>query len=152
MVFNSVCNIMDFRGISNRVEQSFTNWHKSYCAIISLFIHYRDVIIGAMASQVTSLAIVYSTVYSDKHQSPASLILVCGIHRWSVNSPHKGLVKRQMFSFDDVTMAKWENVIQSSLIYICFPQTKSHSISQHPHFPSGIVNVRILCKASRVYR
>ena len=38
--------------------------------------HYYDVIVGAMASQITSLTIVYSTVYSDadqrKHQSPTS--------------------------------------------------------------------------------
>ena len=47
--------------------------------------HYDDVIMGAMASQVTSLTIVYSTVYSGsnqrKHQSSASLAFVRGIHR-----------------------------------------------------------------------
>ena len=40
---------------------------------------------GAMASQITSLTIVYSTVYSDadqrKHQRSASLAFVRGIHR-----------------------------------------------------------------------
>ena len=40
-------------------------------------VHYYDVIMGAMASQITSLTIVYSTVYSGavktKHQSSASL-------------------------------------------------------------------------------
>ena len=39
--------------------------------------HYNDVIIGAMASQITSLTIVYSTVYSGadqrRHQSSALL-------------------------------------------------------------------------------
>ena len=38
-----------------------------------------------MASQITSLTVVYSTVYSDadqrKHQSSASLAIVWGIHR-----------------------------------------------------------------------
>ena len=57
------------------------------------FTHYNDVILGAMASQITSLTIVYSTVYSDtdqrKHQSSASLAFVRGIHRSPVNSPHK---------------------------------------------------------------
>ena len=47
--------------------------------------HYDDVIMGTMASQITSLTIVYSTVYSDadqrKHQSSASLAFVRGIHR-----------------------------------------------------------------------
>ena len=44
-----------------------------------------DVRMGAIASQITSLTIVYSTVYSDadqrKYQSPASLAFVWGIHR-----------------------------------------------------------------------
>ena len=50
--------------------------------------HYTDVIMTTIASQITSLTIVYSTVYSDadqrKHQSSASLAFVWGIHwdRW----------------------------------------------------------------------
>ena len=61
-----------------------------------------------MASQITSLAIVYTIVYSDadqrKHQSSASLAFVRGIHRGPVNSPHKWPVTRKMFPFDDVIM------------------------------------------------
>ena len=68
--------------------------------------HYSDVIMGAIASQITSLTIVYSTVYSDgdqrKHQSSASLAFVWGIHCWPVNSPHKWPVTQKMFPFDDV--------------------------------------------------
>ena len=63
---------------------------------------------GAMASQITSLTIVNSTVYSDadqrKHQSSASLALEWEIHRGPVNSPHKWPVTRKMFPFDDVIM------------------------------------------------
>ena len=63
---------------------------------------------GAIASQITSLTIVYSTVYSDadqrKHQSTASPAFVRGIHRAPVNSPHKWPVTRKMFPFDDVIM------------------------------------------------
>ena len=70
--------------------------------------HYNGVIMNAMASQITSLTIVYPTVYSGadqrKHQSSASLAFVRGIHRWPVNSPHKGSVTRKMFPFDDVIM------------------------------------------------
>ena len=65
---------------------------------------------GVIASQITSLTIGYSTVYLDadqnKHQSSASLAFVWGIHRWSVNSPHKGPVTRKMFPFDDVIMIR----------------------------------------------
>ena len=42
--------------------------------------HYGDVITGKISSQITSLTIVYSTVYSGadqrKHQSSASLAFV----------------------------------------------------------------------------
>ena len=63
---------------------------------------------GAIASQITSLMIVYSTAYSDadqrKHQSSASLDFVQGIHQGSVDSPHKWPVTRKKFPFDDVIM------------------------------------------------
>ena len=76
--------------------------------IMRTVIHYNDVIMSSIASQITSVTIVYSTVYSDtyqrKHQSSASLAFVWGIHRWPVNSPHKGPVTRKMFPFDDVIM------------------------------------------------
>ena len=77
----------------------------SYASFCRHF-HYNDVIMGAIASQITSLTIVCSTVYSDadqrKHQSSASLAFVRGIHRGPVNSPHKWPVTRKMFPFDDV--------------------------------------------------
>ena len=63
---------------------------------------------GAIASQITSLTIVFSIVYLDtdqrKHQSSASLAFVRGIHRRPGNSPHKWPVTRKMFPFDDVIM------------------------------------------------
>ena len=66
---------------------------------------------NAMASQITSLMIVYSSVCSvidqRKHQSFMSLAFVRGIHRWLVNTPHKGPVTRKTFPFDDVIMISW---------------------------------------------
>ena len=51
-----------------------------HCKILpkSLIAHYGDVMMSTIASQITSLAIVFSTVYSDqrKHQSSASLAFV----------------------------------------------------------------------------
>ena len=64
---------------------------------------------GTMTSQITSLTIVYSTIYSGadqrKHQSSPSLAFAWGIHRSLVNSPHKKPVTRKMFPFDDVIMS-----------------------------------------------
>ena len=72
--------------------------------------HYSDVMMGTMASPITSFTIVYWTVYSGadqrKHQSSVSLTFVPGIHRWPVNSPHKWPVTRKMFPFDDVIMCR----------------------------------------------
>ena len=63
---------------------------------------------SAIASPITGVLIVYSIVYSGvdqrKYESSASLAFVGGIHRWPVNSPHKGPVTRKMFPFDDVIM------------------------------------------------
>ena len=63
------------------------------------FEHYSDVIMGAVASEITSFTIVYATIYSGadqrKHQSSASLAFVWGFHRWPVNSPHKWPIRRR---------------------------------------------------------
>ena len=63
---------------------------------------------GMMASQITSLTIVYSILYSGadqrKYRRSVSLAFVRGIHRWSLNSPHIWPVTRKMFPFDDVIM------------------------------------------------
>ena len=68
---------------------------------ILLIFAANEFIMGSMASQITSLMIVYSTVYlgvdQRKHQSSASLAFVRGIHRWPVNSPQKGPVTRKCF-------------------------------------------------------
>ena len=80
-------------------------WHTSstFCLTAT---HYGDVIMGMMVSQIPSLIIVYSTVYSGadqrKHQSSASLPFVRRIHRGPVNSLQKWSVTRKMFPFDDV--------------------------------------------------
>ena len=55
-------------------------WHIICCGVHLCKSYYNDVIISSMASQITSLTIVYSAVYSGlgqrKHQSSASLAFV----------------------------------------------------------------------------
>ena len=81
-----------------------------WCCLCEFYfaLHYNDIIMGTIASQITSLTIVYLTVYSDadqrKHQICASLAFMRGIHRGPVNSPHKWPVIQKMFPFDDVIM------------------------------------------------
>ena len=71
-------------------------------------LQYSDIIMSVMASQTTGVSIV-STVHSIRRRSKktsnsASLAFVKGIHRWPVNSPHKGPVTRKMLPFDDVVI------------------------------------------------
>ena len=103
----------------------FASMHRKL-NIKSLIQHYNDVIMGVIASQITSPTIVYSTVYSGadqrKYQSSASLAFVLGIHRWPVNSPHKGPATRKMFPFDDVIMKYAQRT---------YPCLTSHRRSRH---------------------
>ena len=73
-------NSIIFSSFSGYVKMALVSWiHRWPVA------HCIDVIMTTMASQITSLTVVYSTVYSDadqrKHQSSASLAFVLGIHR-----------------------------------------------------------------------
>ena len=98
-----------------------SNYLSRYNHFLSWRYHY-DVIMSAMTSQITNLTIVYSSVYSGahqrQHQSYASLAFVWGIHRWPVNSPHKGPVTRKMFPFNDVIMI-WKCRIHFVQVAVC---------------------------------
>ena len=59
--------------------------------------HYTDVIMGMIASQITSLTTIYSDANQRKYQSSASLAFVWGFHRRPVNSPHKGPISQKCF-------------------------------------------------------
>ena len=92
---------------------------------------------GTIASQITSLTIVYSIVYSDadhrKHQSSASLAFVRWIHRGPVNSPHKWPVTRNMFPFDDVIMSlgnckRQYSTLSHQIDYTCVKTYKQHIV------------------------
>ena len=81
--------------------------------------HYDDVIMSAMASQITGVSIVYSSVCSGadqrKYQRSVFLTFVSGIHRWpEKNSPHKGPVTRKMFPFDDVITSAIEGTLANT--------------------------------------
>ena len=61
---------------------------------------------GTMVSQITSLMIVYSSVYSnsDQRKHPRHWPLWGEFTGDRMNSPHQGPVMRKMLSFDDVIM------------------------------------------------
>ena len=101
--FNCCCV---FVNVEWNLSESLSIWLYAYATPMTITeVHYSDVIMSAMASQITSLTIVYSTIYSGadqrKHQSSTSLHGLC-VHRGLVNSPHRGPVTRKMLPFDDV--------------------------------------------------
>ena len=77
---------------------------------IFIQLHYHDVIMGTIASQIISLTVVYSIVYSDAKKTPKLRVtgLCVGNSPGPVNSPHKGPVMRKIFPFDDVIMLRWQ--------------------------------------------
>ena len=63
----SHCALYCFRGESVP-NTNFRKWDVSYFGWSDRWMHYSDVIMSAMASQITSLTIVYSTSYSGANQ------------------------------------------------------------------------------------
>ena len=122
-------------------------WYLRYVATC----HYNDVIMTTIASQITSLTIVYSTVYScadqSKHQSSASLAFVWGIHQGLVNSPHKWPVTRKMFPFDDVIMLR--RSVDCSL-HIC-PGFMHSLLTEHRNGGLYPLNYEIKAQGAKKY-
>ena len=88
-----------------------------------------------MVSQITSLAIFYSTVFSGadqrKHQSSASLVFVRGIYRSPVNSPHKGPITRKMLPFNDVIITSGINHTSLNCLPLSTPSEQGHNNTWH---------------------
>ena len=94
-----------------------------------------------MPSQIISVSTVNSTVCSGrdqrKHQSSTSVALVRGIHRWPMDSPHRGPIMRKVFPFNDIIMSlhHYAVLLQSAEL----PQLELHlQWTQQPtsHFSS----------------
>ena len=124
------------------IQLQWTLYYVDSCGLHKIFHPYNDFIMSAKVSQITSLMIVYSSIYSGedqrKYQSSASLAFVWGIHRRPVNSPHKGPVTRKMFPFDNVIMIKCDVMAWDckSCNWSCdmHGQVKIHSVlMQHFH-------------------
>ena len=117
------CSISAIRNIILSIWYQ-QHWWPSLCDDVSLIkpgniividagkwlIHYNDIIMSTMPSQITSLTIVYSAVYSRCRSKKTSKLRVTafvrGIYQWPANSLHKWAATRERFSFDEVIM-KW---------------------------------------------
>ena len=103
--------------------------------------HYVDVTMASMASQITSLTIVYSAGYSGtdqtKHQSPVSLAFVRGIHR----GPGTGEFSAQMASNAENVSFWWRHhgMIKCDVIF-------SYWNDECPRVTVGLINSYRLLK------
>ena len=104
---------------------SYSFLKQNRCILIQ---HYDDVIMTLLASQITSLTVVYSTVYSDadqsKHQSSASLAFVWGIHRDRWIPRTKGQLRGKCFhlmtsSWISLNRRQANTWITDALVYWC---------------------------------
>ena len=102
-------------------------------------VYYSDVIISAMVSEITGVSN-YSTVCwgvdQRKHQDSASLTFVRGIHRWPVNSPHKGPATRKNFPFADVIMHYC--VVAVAVFFIVLGCCWGSSLARAAHTPNRL--------------
>ena len=120
------------------------------------FLHYNDVIMSMMASQITSQAIIYSTVCSGTDQrkplSSASLAFVRGIHPWE-----------EIFSFDDVIMNSklfgiyhlqwiWNIGIQKKYFDICFHKSKLENIPRVMHLVRALSRFVVDIATFRIFQ
>ena len=112
--------------------------------------HYIDVIMTTMASQFTSLTVVYTTVYSDadqtKHQSSASLAFVWGIHRDRWIPRTKGQLRGKCFHLmtSSWSKKKWKR-------HIAVPMGDDTQLT-NGFFHWGIMHMRIEMCLSRNHR
>ena len=125
-------------------------WHHMNWQLYDM-VHYSDVIMNAMVSQITGISIVHLTVFSGsdqrKHQSSASSAFVRGIHRSPVDSPHKGPVTRKIVPFDDVIMRSLEIALKWMPQYqinigvgnglVAYGLPKFHEAIEHHKGPEG---------------
>ena len=101
-----------------------SRWQVATRRILVTDIHYDDVIMGAIASQITSLTVVYSIVYSDsdqrKHQSSTSLAFVWGIHRDRWIPRTKGQLRGKCF-----------HLMTSSWVLLSWSRTWANHMGKH---------------------
>ena len=106
-------------------SMSYVEPLKLQCCAQYSIVHYNNIIMSVMVSQITSITIVYSTGYSGtdqrKHQSSASLAFVRRIRQWPVNSPHKGPVTWKWFHsrcHHELALLYWDFQFMQDILYL----------------------------------
>ena len=91
--------------------------------------HYNDVIMGAMASQITSLKIVYSTAYSRHRSKKTSKLHVTGLCVGT--SQVTGESSTQMASNAENVSIWWHHPVGRRVSYISSRWVRGEALQQH---------------------
>ena len=126
---------LQFMGTCDLILHAITDVYSGLSSSVSVVnncrqnLEHASWVCGRVLHRITSLTVVYSTVYSDaderKYQSSTSPAFVRRIHRWPVNSAHKWPVTQKMFPFDDVIiiniyLTRWfKHIFEMWFSYIC---------------------------------
>ena len=106
------------------------------CAVIESMpgdiVHYNDVIMGAMASQITSLTIVYSSVLFGRRSRKTSKLRVTGLCEG--NSPVTGELPTQMASNAEDVSLWWRHHGGQNFILRPSPETSFTNIVPNHQF------------------
>ena len=99
--------------------------------VLHLSSYYNDVIMGAMASQITSLTIVYSTVYSATDEKTSKL-LVTGLCEG--NSPVTG----------DIPAQRASNAENVSIWWHHYEKLPWHVSCSSPRYSCGTISMKFI--------
>ena len=94
-----------YQSLKSEIQKEQNNW--SLHALVLCFVHYDDVIMSPLASQITSLTIVYWIVYSDADKKKTSKLRVTGL--CVGNSPGTGEFPAQMASYAENVSIWWRH-------------------------------------------
>ena len=115
------------------VFKKFKNMHVIHLS----YIHYNDVIMSAMASRITTLATVYSTVYSRGRSKKTSKLRVTGLCEG--NSPVTGELSAQRASNAENVSIWWRHhVLIPWLLVVYWPSSpRMFTLQQQNHWYAG---------------
>ena len=116
--------MINFQNIDDTILTLFCFCFWCCWVIVATSVHYSDVMRGTMASQITSLTIVYSTVYSGadkrKYHTSVSPAFVWGNHRVTGEFPAQRASNAEFFFY--LLMSSWSALMICSspyMLHIC---------------------------------
>ena len=115
------------------------------CVFVATVYHYNGVIMSAIASQITSLTIVYSTV-SRRRSKKTRKLPVSGLYEGNlpVSSPHKGPVTRKSFHLMTSSCQWWRHIREMFSALLAHCMGNQPVTVESPHKGPVMSNLEVL--------